>query len=92
MLTIPITGVACCADTTSGHAAAVPPIKARKSRRFTSAPRNQNYAPYRVTAVRLLEWRERDLNCDQLFRAVNVRSGSKMRRTRIEHMLSAYSR
>jgi len=30
-------------------------------------PRNHNYALYRATAVRLLERRERDLKCDQLF-------------------------
>jgi hypothetical protein len=46
---------------------APPPINARNSRRFTNAPRNQNYAPYRVTAVWLVERRKRDLNCDQLF-------------------------
>jgi hypothetical protein len=44
-----------------------PPINAGNSRRFTNAPRNQNYALYRVTAVGLLERRERDLKCDQLF-------------------------
>src|SRR5262249_20147682 len=46
------------------------------SRRFIVAPRDQNDAPHRFTVVRVLERGERDVNCDQLFWAGNVGSGS----------------
>ena len=42
------------------------------SRRLIVAPRGQNHAPHRLTAVRVLERGERGANCDQLFWAGNV--------------------
>jgi hypothetical protein len=46
------------------------------SRRLIVAPRGQNHARHRLTAVRVLERGEADVNCDQLFWAGNVGSGS----------------
>src|SRR5262249_61279397 len=46
------------------------------SRRLIVAPRAQNHAPHRLTAVRVLERGEGDVNCDQLFWVGNVGSGS----------------
>src|SRR5262245_33476342 len=46
------------------------------SRRLIVAPRGQSHARHRVTAVRVLKRAERDVNCDQLFWAVNVGFGS----------------
>src|SRR5215831_17148731 len=62
---------ACCARAASGHAAA-PPTSVMNSRRLIVAPRGQNDAPHRLTAVRVLERDERGANCDQLFSAGNV--------------------
>src|SRR5262249_49316705 len=71
----PITGIAaCCALAASGHATA-PPSSVMNSRRLIVAPRGQNHAPHRLTAVRVLERGEGDANCDQLFWAGNVGSG-----------------
>src|SRR5262244_1428702 len=68
----PITGIAaCCARAASGHAT-VPPSSVMNSRRLIVAPRGQNHAPHRLTAVRVLERDERGANCDQLFWAGNV--------------------
>src|SRR5262244_1370819 len=68
----PITGIAaCCARAASGHAA-VPPTSVMNSRRLIVAPRDQNHAPHRLTAVRVLERDERGANCDQLFSAGNI--------------------
>src|SRR6516162_3929717 len=66
---------ACCARAAIGHAAA-PATSVMNSRRFIVAPRDQNDAPHRFTVVRVLERGERDVNCDQLFWAGNVGSGS----------------
>src|SRR5262245_58579981 len=44
----------CCARAESGHAAA-PPTSVMNSRRLIVAPRGQNHAPHRLTAVRVLE-------------------------------------
>src|SRR5215831_9514111 len=62
---------ACCAGAESGHAAA-PPTSVMNARRLIVAPRGQNHAPHRLTAVRVLERDERGANCDQLFWAGNV--------------------
>src|SRR5262249_11911104 len=68
----PITGIAaCCARAASGHRAAAP-TSVMNSRRLIVAPRGQNHAPHRLTAVRVLERDERGANCDQLFWAGNV--------------------
>src|SRR6516162_1079853 len=73
----PITGIAaCCARAASGHAAAAPPTSVMNSRRLIVAPRGQNHARHRLTAVRVLERGEGDVSCDQLFWAGNVGSGS----------------
>src|ERR1700730_1537113 len=56
----------CSARAASGHAAAAPPRSAMNSRRLIVVPRGQNYAPHRVTAIRLLKRGERDVNCDQM--------------------------
>src|SRR5262249_5821623 len=61
----------CCARAASGHAAA-PLTSVMISRRLIVAPRGQNHAPHRLTAVRVLERGERGANCDQLFWAGNV--------------------
>src|SRR5262245_6705347 len=66
----------CCAPAASGHAATAPPRSTMNSRRLIVALRGQNHAPHRVTAVWVLERDERDVNCDQLFWAGNVVSGS----------------
>src|SRR5262249_40621389 len=69
----PITGiVGCCARAVSGHAAAALPRSVMNSRRLIVAPRGQNHAPHRLTAVRVLERGERGANCDQLFWAGNA--------------------
>src|SRR5215469_8502097 len=65
----------CCARTASGHAAA-PPTSVMNSRRLIVAPRGQNHALHRLTAVWVLEWGKGDANCDQLFWSGNVGSGS----------------
>src|SRR5262249_3972471 len=57
----------CCARAASGHAAAAPPTSVMNSRRLIVAPRGQNHARHRLTAVRVLEPGEGDANCDQLF-------------------------
>src|SRR5215472_8207875 len=57
---------ACCARAASGHAASV-----INSRRLIVAPRGQNHAPHRLTAVRVLERDEKGAKCDQLFSAGN---------------------
>src|SRR5215831_5337440 len=76
LLRNPTTGSAgCCARAASGHAAA-PPTSVMNSRRLIVAPRGQNHARHRLTAVRVLERGEGDVNCDQLFWAGNVGSGS----------------
>ena len=62
----------CCARAASGHAAA-PPTSVMNSRRLIVAPRGQNHAPHRLTAVRVLERNERGANCDQLFSAGECR-------------------
>src|SRR6516164_4345000 len=68
----PTTGIAaCCARAASGHTAA-PPTSVMNARRLIVAPRGQNHAPHRLTAVRVLERDERGANCDQLFSAGNV--------------------
>src|SRR5262249_3422072 len=46
------------------------------SRRLIGRPQGQNHAPHRLTAVRVLERGKGDANCDQLFWAGNVSSGS----------------
>src|SRR5215471_3577282 len=66
---------ACCACAANGHTAA-PATSVMNSRRLIVAPRGQSHAPHRVTAVRVLERGEGDANCDQLFWAGNVGSGS----------------
>src|SRR6516164_7447344 len=72
----PTTGIAaCCARAASGQAAALP-SSVMNSQRLIVAPRGQNHAPHRLTAVRVLERDERGANCDQLFWAGNVGSGS----------------
>src|SRR5215831_14897088 len=72
----PITGIdCCCARAASGHVAA-PPTSVMNSRRLIVAPRGQNHARHRLTAVRVLERGEGDVSCDQLFWAGNVGSGS----------------
>src|SRR5215813_8159924 len=72
-----MTGIACCcARASSGNAIAAPPTSVMNSRRLIVAPRGQNHAPHRLTAVRVLERGERGANCDQLFWAVNVGFGS----------------
>src|SRR5215471_1295175 len=69
----PITGIAaCCARAASGHGAAAP-TSVMNSRRLIVAPRGQNHAPHRLTAVRVLERDERGANCDQLFSAGECR-------------------
>src|SRR5262245_60524801 len=76
LLRNPTTGIVpCCAPAASGHAAA-PPTSVMNSRRLIVAPRGQNHAPHRLTAVRVLERDERGANCDQLFSAGNVGSAS----------------
>src|SRR5262249_20518553 len=65
----------CCARAASGHATA-PPTSVMNSRRLMVAPRGQNHARHRLTAVRVLERGEGDGSCDQLFWAGNVGSGS----------------
>jgi hypothetical protein len=61
----PTTGIfGCCARAPSGHATAAPLINAMNSRRLIVAPRDQNDAPHRVIAVRVLERGEKDVNCD----------------------------
>src|SRR5262249_43517890 len=76
LLRNPITGIAgCCARAASGHTAA-PATSVMNSRRLIVAPRGQNHARHRLTAVRVLERGEGDVNCDQLFWAGNVGSGS----------------
>ena len=76
----------------SGHANAAPPSSVMNSRRLIVAPRAQNHAPHRLTAVRVLERGEGDVNCDQLFWAGNVGSGShnrgQNRKTQTEQMFS----
>src|SRR6516162_4395051 len=68
----PTTGIAaCCARAASGQAAALP-SSVMNSQRLIVAPRGQNHAPHRLTAVRVLERDERGANCDQLFSAGNV--------------------
>src|SRR5215813_15522979 len=68
-----MTGIACCcARASSGNAIAAPPTSVMNSRRLIVAPRGQNHAPHRLTAVRVLERGERGANCDQLFWAGNV--------------------
>src|SRR5262249_35188777 len=52
--------------------AAAPPTSVMNSRRLIVAPRGQNDAPHRLTAVRVLERDERGANCDQLFSAGNI--------------------
>src|SRR5262249_32041177 len=77
LLRNPTTGsAACCARAASGHATAAPPTSVMNSRRLIVAPRGQNHAPHRLTAVWVLEWGKGDANCDQLFWSGNVGSGS----------------
>src|SRR5262249_83772 len=72
----PITGIAgCCACAADGHTAA-PATSVMNSRRLIVAPRGQTHALHGFTLVRVLERGERDVNCDQLFWAGNVGSGS----------------
>src|SRR5262249_51830581 len=72
----PITGIAaCCECAADGHTAA-PATSVMNSRRLIVAPRGQNHAPHRLTAVWVLEWGKGDANCDQLFWSGNVGSGS----------------
>src|SRR6516165_8710802 len=52
------------------------PMSVMNSRRLIVAPRGQNHAPHRLTAVWVLEWGKGDANCDQLFWSGNVGSGS----------------
>src|SRR5262245_64425395 len=66
----------CCARAASGQAAAPPPTSVMNSRRLIVAPRGQNHALHRLTAVWVLEWGKGDANCDQLFWSGNVGSGS----------------
>src|SRR5262249_42748429 len=73
----PITGIAgCCPRAASGHDTAAPPTSVMNSRRLIVAPRGQNHARHRLTAVRVLERGEGDVSCDQLFWPGNVGSGS----------------
>src|SRR5262249_18799503 len=71
---MPIVGsfAGCCPRAASGQAAA-PPTSVMNSRRLIVAPRGQNHAPHRLTAVRVLERDERGANCDQLFSAGECR-------------------
>src|SRR5262249_36160914 len=62
-----------CARAASGHAAA-PPTSRMDSRPLIVAPRGQNHAPHRLTAVRVLERGETDASCDQLCWAGNIGS------------------
>src|SRR5215471_3808934 len=84
-----------CAPAASGHAAAAPPTSVMNSRRLIVAPRGQNHAPHRLTAVWVLEWGKRDANCDQLFWSGNVGSGShdrvKTGKAQNQQMLSGLS-
>src|SRR5215467_1586064 len=59
------------------------------SRRLIVAPRGQNHARHRLTAVRVLERGEGDVGCDQLFWAGNVGSGSHDRRQNPKSSVSA---
>src|SRR5262249_59815329 len=69
----PTSGIAdCCARAASGQAVAAPPRSVMNSRRLIVAPRGQNHAPHRLTAVRVLERDARGASCDQLFSAGNV--------------------
>src|SRR5262249_12553969 len=84
----PTTAIAaCCARAASGHAAAAPPSSVMNSRRLKVAPRGQSHAPHRLTAVRVLERGQRDVNCDQLFwlrmSALGPTTGSKPEKLRI---------
>src|SRR5262245_34599215 len=65
----------CCARAASGHTA-TPATSVMNSRRLIVAPRGQNHAPHRLTAVWVLERGKGDVNCDQLFWAANVGFGS----------------
>src|SRR6516165_9555948 len=78
----------CCARAAIGHAAA-PPSSVINSRRLIVAPRGSNHARHRLTAVRVLEWGEGDVSCDQLFWAGNVGSGSHDRRQNPKSSVSA---
>src|SRR5215467_15127484 len=69
-------GVSCCARAASGPAATAPPKSVMNSRRLIGRPQGQNHAPHRLTAVWVLERGKGDANCDQLFWAGNVGSGS----------------
>src|SRR5262249_6859520 len=89
----PTTGIdGPCARAANGHAA-TPPTSAMNSRRLIVAPRGQNHAPHRLTAVWVLEWAKGDANCDQLFWSGNVGSGShdrvKTGKAQNQQMLSA---
>src|SRR5262249_36489385 len=82
----PITGIGCCcARAASGHAAA-PPTSVMNSRRLIVAPRGQNHARHRLTAIRVLERGEGDVSCDQLFWAGDVGSGVPRRGSKPEKL------
>src|SRR5262245_11459717 len=66
-----------CAPAASGHAATAPPRSVMNSRRLIVAPRGQNHAPHRLTAVWVLEWGKGDANCDQLFWSGGNPSGGR---------------
>src|SRR5262249_20370397 len=92
----PMTGITgCCARAASGHAAAPPPTSVMNSRRLIVAPRGQNHAPHRLTAVRVLERGKGDVNCDQLFWAGNVGFESharvKTRKAQYQQMLFRFA-
>src|SRR5262249_17333228 len=89
----PTTGIAgCCARAASGHAAAALPTSVMNSRRLIVAPRGQNHARHRLTAVRVLEPGEGDANCDQLFwsgmSALGPTTGSKPEKLSISKCFS----
>src|SRR5262249_54293669 len=97
LLRNPTTGIAaCCARAASGDAATAPPRSVMNSRRLIGRPQGQNHAPHRLTAVRVLERGKGDANCDQLFRAGNVGSGShergQNRKTSESQMFSGFPR
>jgi len=65
------------------------------SRRLIVAPRGQSHAPHRLTAVRVLERGQRDVNCDQLFwagmSALGPTTGLKTRKARYQQMLFRFA-